>query len=108
MLAARRYHAQTVEVRKMVYILEIDPPYRHCKYYVGYTSRRNLDVRIAEHGTSKGARLLLACRLAGHGFHLVAYLSPGRKCDERKIKSRKSTPRFVAQIKRNPDGWTIV
>ena len=68
-----------------VYLLHIDPPYRHARHYWGYTSRDDVESRVEEHRTRRGARL---CEVAvSHGCQLhLALVLPGTRADERRLK----------------------
>ena len=57
----------------IVYILHLDPPYRHARHYTGHAEPGHLAERLAEHGT---ARLLQVQREAGGSWHLARTL-PG-------------------------------
>jgi len=76
-------------VRSWVYLLCLDPPYKHARHYAGYA--RVLPVRLAQHGTSNGARLLEVQRQAGGSWH-IARTWPGGYWEEQGIKQWRQGP----------------
>jgi hypothetical protein len=77
----------------IVYILHLDPPYRHARHYTGHAEPGHLAERLAEHGTARGARLLQVQREAGGSWHLARTLPGGRDL-ERAIKDAQAVPRY--------------
>jgi hypothetical protein len=77
----------------IVYILHLDPPYRHARHYTGHADPGHLAERLAEHGTARGARLLQVQREAGGSWHLARTLPGGRDL-ERAIKDAQAVPRY--------------
>lgn len=73
----------------LVYLLHLDPPYRHARHYTGWSER--LPGRLEEHRTGRGARLLQVAIAAGGTFHLVRTW-PGGPDRERAIKDRREAP----------------
>lgn len=84
----------------IIYILEIKPKFWHAQYYVGWCNPRGLWNRLKQHRTGHGAKITQAAVKAGHRLVLVAEL-PGTRDDERAIKNRKNTPKFVEQLRRH-------
>ena len=39
-----------------IYLLHFSTPYRHAKYYIGWT--KDLEARLQEHRAGRGARLI--------------------------------------------------
>ena len=74
-----------------VYLLHFDRPYRHARHYTGWT--RDLDHRLAEHATGRGARLMSVITDAGIGWQLARTWSAGRTF-ERRLKNRHGASRF--------------
>jgi predicted GIY-YIG superfamily endonuclease len=74
-----------------VYLLHLDPAYKQAEHYTG--SAHDLAARMAQHGTSEGARLLQVQRQAGGSWH-IARTWPGGKYEERAIKDWKQAPRL--------------
>ena len=61
----------------LVYLLHLDPPYKHAGHY--QHSAADLDQRLAQHGTSEGARLLeVQVKERGGPFRLVRTWPGGR------------------------------
>jgi predicted GIY-YIG superfamily endonuclease len=75
----------------IVYLLHLDPPYRHAKHYTGWTGRP-LAERLADHAGSKGARLLKVQRAAGGSWRVARTWTFHRaheaKQHERRLKLR--------------------
>ena len=82
-----------------VYLLHLDPAYKHARHYVGWTS--NLDERLEAHRAGRGARLLEAVKEAGGSFHL-ARTWPGSRSLERAIKDRKEAPKLCPDCSPSP------
>jgi predicted GIY-YIG superfamily endonuclease len=91
----------------MLYILAIEPPLAHAKYYLGYCQDGRLKARIQEHQSGYGAKLTRAAIESGRNLTLVATLARGTRQTERQLKRRKSTPRLVESIKSNPKEWSL-
>ncbi|MBO0802867.1 MAG: hypothetical protein J2P25_07300 [Nocardiopsaceae bacterium] len=83
----------------MVYLLHLDPPYRHARHYLGWTE--NLPARLAEHWAGTGARLLAVAREAGGSWHL-ARTWPGTRTLERALKDMRETPRLCPECTPRP------
>jgi hypothetical protein len=66
-----------------VYLLHLDPPFGHAKHYTGWAS--DLYGRLAHHGTTTGANLLLHAAKAG-GSWTLARTWPGDRYLERRLK----------------------
>ena len=85
----------------IVYILHLDPPYRHARHYTGHAEPGHLAERLAEHGTARGARLLQVQREAGGSWHLARTLPGGRDL-ERAIKDAQAVPRYCPDCTPTP------
>lgn len=88
-----------------VYVLHLDPPVRHARHYIGFTTDQCAQRRIRQHtaGHRKGSPLVRAAVSAGHDVH-VAHVFAGDKADrnfERRLKNRNDTPRWCPIC--NPD-----
>jgi hypothetical protein len=68
----------------IVYLLHLDPPYKHAGHYLGSTD--DLDRRLSEHGGPHGSPLLAAQKYAGGSWHLVRTWTGGRN-KESELKS---------------------
>lgn len=69
--------------RSVVYLLHFSEPYKHARHYRGSTD--NLKRRLREHGTERGARLLVVVAGAGITWEL-ARVWPGGRDRERQLK----------------------
>ncbi len=70
---------------RTIYLLHFDRPFSHARHYMG--SAEDLDVRLAEHATGAGARLLWWVRQAGISWSLARTWSGDRR-RERQLKAR--------------------
>lgn len=84
----------------MVYIIQIIPPLHHAQYYVGYCEPHHLMSRFKYHKAGRGSKLLKAAVEKGHRLEIIAINPQGTRVDERAIKNRESTPKFVRNITR--------
>jgi hypothetical protein len=73
------------------YLLHLEPAYLHAGHYLG--SACGLAVRLRQHGTCDGARLLQVQREAGGSFVLVRTW-PGGRAVETHLKSQKQGTRL--------------
>ena len=73
-----------------VYLLHFDRPYRHAAHYTGWAA--NLNQRLAEHASGRGARLLAVAQAAGIGWSL-ARTWPGTRTRERALKQQGGASR---------------
>jgi predicted GIY-YIG superfamily endonuclease len=67
-----------------VYLLHFDRPYRHARHYVGWA--KDIDARLAQHGTGHGARLLQVVQAAGITWTLARTWPGATRNRERQIK----------------------
>lgn len=73
-----------------VYLLHLDPPYKHARHYVGWAS--SLLRRLRHHADGSGARLLQVVKQTGGGWR-VARVWPGAdRTFERSVKRSKAVP----------------
>lgn len=82
-----------------VYIIKFSRPLKHARYYVGYCADGRANERLEEHRAGRGAKICAAAVRAGITLSIVAVL-PGYRDEELRIKQRKSTPKYVEQLKR--------
>jgi hypothetical protein len=75
-----------------VYLLHLDPPYKHARHYTGWASPGNLGSRLAHHAAGSGANLLLYAAKAG-GTWSLARTWPGDRHLERRLKRRGGAER---------------
>lgn len=73
-----------------VYLLHFDTPYKHARHYIGWTA--DLDARLAEHASGRGARLLAVVHAAGITWTLARTWTGGRT-RERAIKRQGGASR---------------
>jgi hypothetical protein len=80
----------------MVYLVHLQPAYRHARHYLGFAERSGLPKRLREHATSdhQGARLLRVALAAGGDFELTRLWVGSRRL-ERQLKQHKATPRLL-------------
>lgn len=79
-----------------VYVLHIDPPFKHARHYIGYTPDTSAARRVGEHlnGTYRGTPLVKAALDAGCTVRL-AHEFPGASREfERWLKDRKDVRRW--------------
>lgn len=87
----------------MIYILKFTQtignksnPRGQARYYVGYCEDDRLDERLAEHRSGHGAAITRVVIEKGYDFEVALTIPGATRTDERKLKNRKNTPRFVA------------
>src|SRR5690242_5259393 len=73
-----------------IYLLHFDRPYHHAGHYTGWT--RDLTVRLAEHASGHGARLLAVAKAAGIGWTLAGTWT-GTRVAERGLKRQGGASR---------------
>ena len=76
-----------------VYVLHIEPPYRHAAHYIGFTTRPEGE-RIAEHLAGRGSPLIRAALAAGHEVTVALKWHCGTREFERYLKNQKGTREF--------------
>ena len=81
-----------------IYLLHFERPYRHARHYLGSTS--DLDARLADHATGRGANLMRVVTAAGIPWTL-ARTWPGGRVEERRMKG-KATHGSKGHTKRCP------
>lgn len=86
-----------------VYVLHIEPPYRHARHYIGFTRGAVLD-RYAVHMEGRGSPLIRAAVAAGHSVTVAHAWSCGNRRFERHLKNRKDANRWckLCAEKRRP------
>jgi hypothetical protein len=96
----------------IVYLLHFDRPYGPgggangrgtAKHYIGWAS--DLEARLADHATGRGARLLAVFHAAGIGWSL-ARTWPGGRARERQIKRQGGASRCCPLCGVRPRGPT--
>lgn len=81
-----------------IYIIEFSRPLSHARYYVGWTFQP-VDERLKQHEAGQGAKITAAAVAAGIKLRVI-YTVRGTRSDERRIKIKKNTPRYVASLRR--------
>jgi hypothetical protein len=84
-----------------VYVLHLDPPYKHARHYTGYAEPGNLQSRLTAHAAGTGARLMQVITEAGGTFRL-ARTWPGGRTRERELKNRHDAPRLCPICTEHP------
>lgn len=74
----------------VVYLLHLDPPYKHARHYLGWT--QDLAQRLERHRAGTGARLIEVATQAGSAFRL-ARTWEGTRTRERQIKRQGGASR---------------
>lgn len=69
-----------------VYLLHFAAPLGHARHYLGWAGPGNLGLRLAHHGTTTGANLMLHVAKAGIGWEL-SRTWPGDRHLERRLKN---------------------
>jgi hypothetical protein len=74
----------------VLYLLHIDPPYRHARHYLGFTARATLAARLTEHALcgSKASPLLKAAMRAGCIVSIARIWQDGTRTHERRLKQQ--------------------
>jgi hypothetical protein len=76
-----------------VYLLHIDPPFKHARHYLGVTRHgRPVSDRLAEHNEGRGAVLTRMARRAGSTLALARVWYNADVGFERKLKGRSLKP----------------
>ena len=81
-----------------LYLLHFNQPYQHARHYLGWST--NAAERIEAHKHGQGANLMRVIYEAGVGFE-VAWIKPGTRLEERKIKNRGGLARMCPICKKN-------
>ena len=71
----------------MIYVLHIEPPYKHAAHYIGFTENGDVEQRIAKHLQGKASPLIKAAIEHGHKVELALVLE-GDRALERRLKRR--------------------
>ena len=75
-----------------VYLLHIEPSYRHARHYVGYTARGQVGDRLQEHQDGQGAVLTRHAVRAGCKLVLARVWKDAPRKFELRIKGRGLKP----------------
>lgn len=74
-----------------VYLIHFERPYKHARHYIGWAS--DLEGRLEHHRKGSGAVLMAVVTKAGIAWSVVQTWTGDRNF-ERRLKNRKSSPRF--------------
>jgi predicted GIY-YIG superfamily endonuclease len=91
-----------------IYLLHFSRPFKHAKHYTGWAS--DLESRLAEHASGRGARLLAVVKEAGITWTLARTWT-GDRYLERRLKQRGAAGRCpICQAQKEvnmmqPKGW---
>lgn len=91
----------TEEAQGTVYLLHFERPFKHARHYMGYAD--NLERRLVEHSTGRGARLMKAVVEAGIDFVIARTWENCTEHDEARLKLRrlrKPSPAMASNHKR--------
>lgn len=72
-----------------VYLLHFDPPWQHCKHYLGWSP--DIGKRLEVHVAGRGARLIRQARTAGSKLILARVWENATPADEHRMKGRGLT-----------------
>lgn len=75
-----------------VYLLHFEPPYKHAKHYMGWTT--DVEVRVERHRNGGGSPLVKAALAAGCVVTVVRTWPNVTRAFERELKNRKGAPRL--------------
>ena len=67
-----------------LYLIHFDQKYQHAGHYLG--SAEDLDARLAQHASGRGARLLQVIGQAGIGWQVARTWPGARRADESRLK----------------------
>jgi hypothetical protein len=84
-----------------LYLLHIEPPYKHARHYLGIALDDNVSRRLHEHLVGRGSPLLEAAVAAGCVLHLVATFT-GDKVLERRLKRNAHSPAWCPMCQTPP------
>ena len=90
--------ARACPTRGTTYLLHFDAKYRHAGHYVGWAS--DLEARLIEHQTGRGARLMEVVIDAGRSFTLARTWPGTDRAFERRLHRRKASPRLCLLCRR--------
>lgn len=82
-----------------LYLLHIEPPYKHARHYLGYSS--DSAKRVAAHLAGHGSPLIRAALAAGCSVSVVRTWSNGTRTLERSLKNRHNGPQLCPICRAN-------
>lgn len=76
-----------------VYVLHLEPAYRHAGHHVGWTADEDVDARVRAHLAGRGSPLIRAALAAGCNIELAGTMR-GSRALERRLKRWHKTRQF--------------
>lgn len=72
-----------------IYLLHFDRPFGHARHYLGFADGDtvNLERRMKQHGTARGAKLMVAVKKAGITWQTARIWPDGTRTEERRLKN---------------------
>lgn len=80
----------------MIYIIEIEPPLAHARFYLGYA--KDVEKRLSKHLSGQGADIIRAAIERHRNLRLVVLMEGDRET-EAKYKRQKSNRRIVERYR---------
>lgn len=77
----------------MIYLIHIEPAFKHARHYIGFTSRDDVNLRLNEHKNGTGSIMLRHAVRAGCEL-ILANTWQGDRTAERRMKKQKNSKRF--------------
>lgn len=86
-----------------LYLLHLEPPYRHARHYLGYAD--DVARRVADHaaGGSRSSPLVRAALAAGSRVYLVRIWPGGDRTLERRLKRSGGSSRYCPACRASGD-----
>lgn len=84
-----------------IYVLHIEPPYRHAAHYVGWTGKDDVAERLAAHYAGNGSPLIRAAVRAGCDVRLTNTFR-GTRTDERRLKNGSHRGTYCGRCRWKP------
>lgn len=75
-----------------LYLIHLDPPFKHAAHYLGYTSRADVEDRVAEHRAGRGANMLRHAVASGSSLTIARVWMGKTRKNERSLKGRSLRP----------------
>jgi hypothetical protein len=76
-----------------IYLLHLEPAYRHAKHYLGFVEGEDVESRLKEHLRGTGGRLCAVAVANGCKLELVRTWPNKTRNDERRMKMNAHIPR---------------
>lgn len=75
-----------------LYLIHIEPAFRHAQHYLGYTGKESVEQRLERHLKGDGANMLRHAVAAGCALTVVRTWPKGSRSEERRLKGRSLRP----------------